>query len=113
RAPPQYIGSVGPGTLEMTMLNGGGEDRTRPGIADSPSGAMSAADSAYACSLGSSANTFLLPRIEALIVSSRLAGSSTSVARLHNSAPTWLPPASACSSERMLTVTIAINGVSG
>ena len=36
-----------------------------------------------------------------------------SVARLHNTIPTMLPPASASASVRRLTGTIAINGVSG
>src|ERR1700722_7672779 len=74
RAPFQYIGWVGPGTLEMTMLNAGGAVEAQPGTADSPSGALRAADGGEGCSRGNSANTFLLPRIDALIVSSRVAG---------------------------------------
>ena len=95
------------------MLNGGGADETKPGTAASPSGAMRNADNANACSRGSSENTFLLPRIDSLIVSSRFAGSSTSVARLHRMLPTMLPPLSASSAVRRLTGTIATSGASG
>jgi hypothetical protein len=71
------------------------------------------ADSASACVLGSSANTFLLSRIEVLMAASRSAGSSTSVARLHRMVPTMFPPASCSPAVRRLTGTMATSGVSG
>ena len=76
------------------MLNGGGADDTKPGTRPSAIPDIRNADSASACVFGSSANTFLLSRIEVLIASSRLAGSLMSVARLHRMVPTMLPPAS-------------------
>ena len=74
---------------------------------------MYRADNASTCIRGSSAKTFLLPRIDSLIACIRSAGSSTSVARLHRMLPTMLPPASASSFERRLTGTIAISDASG
>lgn len=95
------------------MLNGGEVADTQPGTAASASDDRLAADSASAWKRGSCENTFLLLRIDSLMVSRRCAGSSLSVARLHRIAPTRLPPASASSSVRRLTGTIAISGVSG
>src|SRR5689334_3480742 len=97
----------------MMMLNGGEVDVTQPGTAANANADVLTADRANAWKRGNWENTFLLLRIDSLMVSRRCAGSSVLVARLHRIAPTRLPPASASSSVRRLTGTIAISGVSG
>ncbi len=61
---------------------------------------------------GSWDSTALLSRIEAWMVASRCAGSSTSVARLHSTAEATFPP-SASLAVRRFTGTMAISGASG
>jgi len=50
RAPFQYSGLCGPGTLEISTLNAGGVILSAPGMVAIASGAMGSADSAVICS---------------------------------------------------------------
>src|ERR1700733_5405263 len=97
----------------MITLKGGDVDVTHPGTAVIANELMFTAESACAWIRGNWENTVLFLYIDSLTVSSRFAGSSMSVARLHRMAPTRLPPASASSSRRKLTGTIANSGASG
>src|ERR1035437_7931899 len=116
RAPFQYRGLLGPGTLEITTLNGGPVMWSTPGIGPSAIPATLSTLTARHCSGLSPDRAFLEWRIEWWIRSSRAAGSGSSVPRLHSTAPTELPSLAewpSASSDRRDTGTMAISAWSG
>src|SRR5690606_1799271 len=118
----------GPGTFEITRLNGGRVAVANPGSGLAASGATFSADSSSACNGVSSRNRRLPSAVDRAIVASRSAGSPRSVPRFASSAPIWLPDACGAAvepaaepepdaedpePERIDTGTIAVSGADG
>src|SRR5207302_3428416 len=100
----------GPGTLEITRLNGGGANCARPpGAIDNMSGPVISALIALACTWFRPENRRLPVCIDSWIAASRSAGSDTLVARLQRIDPTALPESSPESSRRREIGVIAIS----
>ena len=110
RAPFQYSGSRGPGTLEMITLNAR-HFGARPVSRLRPVGAMLNAVKFRISSGLICAKRFFASRTEACTTRRRLAGSQMCVPRLAKIIAIWLPPA--LSSLRRDIGTMAISGRSG